>query len=402
MYIDAARLANFAKHGALAVKRRAGSAPPAKTRHQRWEGPPNQRASDELSPTLSLTPVGDIVLIQGVASPAAELILELGDGQTVADSQEISHRFPHPLARIEQADRRSGFEISMDAEQLGSATHVRVRAADQISQWHPLGEVSRPSAIPGVEVIAVCPACGESASRHTGRQQHLDMVTCLGCGLVRTDPRPSEDHTLLRYSETYFTEEYLPSAQPSIDHDAHVDQLLDRVEQSKQYSSTLFELGVGGGGLLERARTRGWSVAGTDVNPAAVSYSKQRGLRVWDENSDHAENLGGTYGAIVSDMSLEHLRRPEHFGQLAANALVPGGVLLLYTVSAEGESFEHAGMGSPLVGPAEHLFLFSAQSLVELCARAGLRTDMVWRSSTGDEIGIVASKRLDAGNPAIR
>ena len=73
----------------------------------------------------------------------------------------------------------------------------------------------------------------------------------------------------------------------------------------------------------------------------------------------------------------------------------------MYTVSAEGDSFEQSGMASPLVGPAEHLFLFSAGSLVAMCEAVGLRVDTVWRNHTGDEIGIVASKRRDVANPGV-
>jgi len=73
---------------------------------------------------------------------------------------------------------------------------------------------------------------------------------------------------------------------------------------------------------------------------------------------------------------------------------------VIYTVSAEGDSFEHSGMASPLVGPAEHLFLFSAGSLVSLCQRAGLRVETVWRNHTADEIGVVAVKRRDVDSPA--
>ena len=104
---------------------------------------------------------------------------------------------------------------------------------------------------------------------------------------------------------------------------------------------------------------------------------------------------------MISEMSIEHIRNPAHFVGLAADSLTAGGALVIYTVSAEGESFEHSGMGSPLVGPAEHLFLFSASSLVTMCTRAGLRVDTVWRSPTGDEIGVVATKRRDSQNPGI-
>ena len=77
---------------------------------------------------------------------------------------------------------------------------------------------------------------------------------------------------------------------------------------------------------------------------------------------------------------------------MAAAALEPGGALLIYTVSADGESFRYAGMASYLVGPAEHLFLFSEDSLVALCSSAGLSVEHRWHGPTGDEIGVVARK----------
>lgn len=216
-----------------------------------------------------------------------------------------------------------------------------------------------------------------------------------------TTPRPVEDHTLMRYSEKYFVDEYLPSQQLSPSLLTHIDAILDHAEPARRVNKALFELGVGGGNLSTRAAERGWDVSGTDVNPASVAHSTSAGLNVWHENSDHADSLGGTYGAVVSEMSLEHVRRPDHFCSLAADALAPGGRLVIYTVSAEGESFEHAGMASPLAGPAEHLFLFSAGSLVSLCQRAGLRVETVWRNPSSDEIGIVATKRRDVANPAV-
>ncbi len=92
-------------------------------------------------------------------------------------------------------------------------------------------------------------------------------------------------------------------------------------------------------------------------------------------------------------MSLEHVRRPDHAVGLTARALEPGGALLIYTVSAEGESFRHAGMASYLVGPAEHLFLYTRAALLALCERAGLTVTHQWSGPTGDEIGVVAVKR---------
>ncbi len=274
-------------------------------------------------------------------------------------------------------------------------------SGSDIGDWKFLPAFPPPGSMTGQERIARCPACRSGEFTHAGRRQFLDMVTCARCGLLMTSPRPIEDQTLIRYSERYFTEEYLPAQEVTPALTAHIDSILDRAEPAKNVSPTLFELGIGGGNLLTRARERGWTVAGTDVNPASVTHATSRGLHVWCENSDHAESLGGSYGAVISEMSIEHVRHPERFCRLAAEALLPGGRLVIYTVSAEGDSFEHSGMASPLAGPAEHLFMFSTGSLVSLCQRAGLRVESVWRNHTADEIGIIATKRRDTGNAAV-
>lgn len=401
MPINASRIARLAKRVRQGSQDRVGQQDAGPTPYRQWAGPAPHDPQSEPEVSVATTKIGDIVLIQGVAPASAELRIQLGDGERATTSLEITHRFPHPDVGADRTDEPSAYEITIDANLCGGATHFRIVGGPTATQWQALEKLPQGGGMAGVENLEACPACGVHVFQPTGRRQHLDMVTCMSCGLVMTNPRPVEDHTLQRYSERYFAEEYLPAIAASAALDAHLDALLDRVQHARAYNDQLFELGVGGGDLLERARQRGWRVAGTDVNPAAVAHSVNRGLRVWNENVDHADHLGGSYGAVVSEMSIEHIRNPDRFCRLAADAIVPGGALLVYTVSAEGASFTHAGMGSPLVGPAEHLFLFSADSLVALCSRAGLRVDSLWRSPTGDEIGIVASKRTDRGNPAV-
>ena len=366
-----------------------------------WHGP----VSSAKHAALTCTAVADIALLQGRAPVDSRVEIELSSQSALLPA---THRFPHPDSPLGPADC---FELTVDHGQVatpsGGSVQARLLVDGTIPEgstnegWVDIPALPAPGAMVGVEDLLSCPACGSPELRLAGRRQHLEMHTCQRCQLVMTTPRPAEDHTLVRYNDTYFENEYLPSQQLTPALLGHIDSILDHAEPAREASNTLFELGVGGGNLSNRASERGWAVRGTDVNAASIAHAKGRGLDVWLENADHATSLGGEYGAIISEMSLEHVRRPGHFCRLAANALVPGGRLVVYTVSAEGESFEHSGMASPLVGPAEHLFLFSAGSLVALAERSGLRVDHVWRSPSGDEIGMVATKRSDTGNPAI-
>lgn len=364
---------------------------PGPSPYVQWHGP----SVTDAIPAIACTPVADLLLVQGHAGEGVAVEVALANGDRIP----ITHRFPHPEA---PTGPRTCFEITLAHHRLGSAESTATLVLDGVVQptTVDLPAVPQPGAMVGVDTITSCPACGGEELHPTGRRQHLQMVTCANCHLVMTSPRPAEDHTLVRYNERYFEEEYLPSQTLSPSLRVHIDSILDHVEPAKIIAPSLFELGIGGGNLAARAAERGWDVRGTDVNPASVQHAANRGLDVWLENVDHADSLGGTYGAVVSEMSIEHVRRPDHFVALASKALAPGGRLVIYTVSAEGESFEHSGMASPLVGPAEHLFLFSAGSLVSLCEREGLRVELVWRNHTSDEIGVVASKRRDRSNPA--
>lgn len=358
--------------------------------YTQWHGP-----SISAQYGLTATAVADIVLLQGAApaGTAASVEVEGSSGSPFT----VSHRFPHP-------DSPTGpptfFELTLDASLVAPTSRCRLVAGEHTGEWIALPDLPAPGSMTGEETIGRCPACMSVDFVRAGRRQHLEMATCTRCGLMMTTPRPVEDHTLMRYSERYFSEEYLPAQELTPALLRHIDSILDLAEPIKADSATLFELGIGGGNLSARAAERGWKVSGTDVNPASVAHATSRGLHAWLENADHADSLGGPYGVVVSEMSLEHVRHPEHFCRLATEALVPGGRLIIYTVSAEGDSFEHSGMASPLVGPAEHLFLFSAGSLVSLCHRAGLRVESLWRNPTADEIGIVATKRRDVANPA--
>lgn len=358
--------------------------------YEQWHGPAPGTTFD-----LVATAVADIVVIQGCAPEGTAVSLEFDND---VPNRDVPHRFPHPMGRD---GRRTCFETTIDATNAVGATRCRLIAEDLRTNWRDLPTRQAHGAMEATDILDRCPACRSAEFVHAGRRQHLSMETCVRCGLVMTTPRPAEDLTLMRYSERYFEEEYLPSQQMSDGLAAHIDSILDLVEPARGVKSTLFELGVGGGNLAARAAARGWTVSGTDVNVASVAHAADRGLNVWHENVDHADSLGGSYGAVVSEMSLEHVRHPERFCELASDALVADGRLVIYTVSAEGASFEHSSMASPLVGPAEHLFLFSAGALVSLCQRAGLRVDSVWRNPSSDEIGVVAVKRRDVGNPGV-
>ena len=311
------------------------------------------------------------------------------------DSEEVVTEYPIDSWFVEPgADSPNFFQVTVDHISRAGAIEGRVHVPDTYSsEWTVLPETVAVG-LAGTEFISKCDACGCEEASPVGVRHGLTMQRCADCGLVYTSPRPSQSDVLIRYNEDYFHAEYLVSQEETPAQVQHWDNLLNLVDDYQYRGASLFEIGFGGGGLLERARVRGWDASGSDVNAAAVKYAQDRGLRAHHENVDEIHALSEQHDCVISEMSLEHMRYPRHAIELAADSLRPGGCLLVYTVCSEGRSFREEGMASYLVGPAEHLFLFSADSLTRMATAAGLELKSVWVSPSGDDVGFLATKPL--------
>ena len=162
-----------------------------------WHLPPGP------GPSLAVTEVADLALLQGMRPPSCspdEAMIEL-DGGAEPQVRSISSWFAPPGAREREP---VAFAVTLDEADLAGSTRCRLRCADEGGAWHELPSLRTPRGMPGVEVVAECPACESRQRSVVGRRQGLTMQRCQGCGLVMTSPRPAEDNTLVRYSRPKF------------------------------------------------------------------------------------------------------------------------------------------------------------------------------------------------------
>lgn len=348
---------------------------------------------------VKISAVDDLLLaagwIVGVSGPPPTGFFELRTDSGTANQFPISNWFTGEGQAVD--DSPYFFQLTVDHRTRGEAVEGRVVVPDVFtSDWTTLPSTELMGLVAS-EIILSCNSCGNDDSSSVGIRHGLMMRRCDQCGLVFTAPRPKREHVLARYDERYFTQEYLESQRETPELVGHWENLLSRVQPYFFEGASLFEIGFGAGGMLRRAQARGWAVSGSDVNEAAVDFAKLRGLDVRLENIDDVDELAGTYDCIISEMSLEHLSDPHRAIELSAEALAPGGCLLLYTVSAEGKSFREEGMASYLVGPGEHLYLFSSESLCRMVADAGLALQSLWVDNQGNDVGVVAVKSRAIG-----
>jgi len=197
---------------------------------------------------------------------------------------------------------------------------------------------------------------------------HFRMVTCLRCGLIRSDPAlPPHDLADL-YRES--TMDYGPEI-PNIRRT--YGEYLERAFGVGQSRESLLEIGCGNGFFLEEALARGFRrVRGIEPSADAIAKANPsvRPLILCDSLRPGLLE-GERFGGICMFQVIDHLSDPAGMIALCAGLLDPEGRLLIITHDAGALSAHALGERSPIVD-VEHTYLFGRRTLALLLKRHGL------------------------------
>ena len=266
-----------------------------------------------------------------------------------------------------------------------------------------------------------CPVCGETATATTGiapRSPYLpdsefQVVRCLKCGLLRTDPWPTPDqlHDLYESGQYYST----------IEASGPVEADLPLIERTRKYvralvvrhhyaaggagvpgflasaifrrrfdwapnslhPGTLIDVGCGDGAFLLDAQKAGWNVSGLETSETAVSNAKALGLTVL-HGSLEDRPFGDSQFDIVRMWSvLEHVPDANAALLEVVRLLKPGGWAIIQVPNAD--SLARRLTRSRWSGwdlPA-HLTHFTPETLRWAVARVGLEPVELGQASVG-------------------
>jgi SAM-dependent methyltransferase len=207
------------------------------------------------------------------------------------------------------------------------------------------------------------------SARRTPDRIHYQIVRCLECGLLRSDPVASAEilSDLYSRSEFHYADESTNLAET---YGRYLDEL-DRYGCTKE---ALLEIGCGNGFFLEEARRRGYAVV-RGVEPSADAVAQApAGLRaaivvdvmrpgLFDEQS---------FDAICLFQVLDHLTDPARVLNECRQLLRPGGFILCLNHDVEAMSARLLGERSPIID-VEHTYLFSKSTISRLLAGLGFR-----------------------------
>lgn len=225
------------------------------------------------------------------------------------------------------------------------------------------------------ETVDCCPLCGgRSLVPHLSHRWHgllISLVKCQSCELMLQSPRLDSGGLHKYYRTTYRT-----NRDPK-----HQGDLFERGQRRGEYileflrehgmdcrGRIIREVGCGYGGILERFRQEGCSVAGCDMDPKGAAFGEKKKLDIRPGALEVL--LDGTKADIVIiSHVLEHMADPVRFLQNVKPLLKIDGVVYLEVPGIENPRVVKRGYG---IQPG-HLCYFSLNTLQQACERAGYR-----------------------------
>jgi 2-polyprenyl-3-methyl-5-hydroxy-6-metoxy-1,4-benzoquinol methylase len=151
-------------------------------------------------------------------------------------------------------------------------------------------------------------------------------------------------------------------------------------------SGRLVEVGASVGFFAHLAKAAGFEVIAIEMDPRCCAYLREVvGVKVL-ESDDPVTALGARDGADAITLwhVLEHVDRPAELLAAAADALVPGGVLVVATPHLGSLQFRLLGARWPHIDAPRHLALVPLATLEERTAELGLEREAV---TTADPAG---------------
>jgi 2-polyprenyl-3-methyl-5-hydroxy-6-metoxy-1,4-benzoquinol methylase len=245
-----------------------------------------------------------------------------------------------------------------------------------------------------------CPACGCSEAAEAFRKFEMTYETCTHCGTLYVNPRPTPEILEIYYRTSenyaYWNQFIFPASEASRREKifrprvARLRKICDRYESAR---NSLLEVGAGFGTFCEEviAAELFRRVLAVEPTPDLAQTCRKKGLDVIEKPIELVSFAGETFDAVVSFEVIEHLFAPGDFIHHCAQALNPGGLLVLTCPNCKGFDIVVLQALSGTVD-TEHLNYFHPASLSTLVKESGL--DVLEVTTPGELDAELVRKRI--------
>jgi 2-polyprenyl-3-methyl-5-hydroxy-6-metoxy-1,4-benzoquinol methylase len=213
-----------------------------------------------------------------------------------------------------------------------------------------------------------------------GLPGQFQVVACRGCGLMRTDPRPSRGSIGFYYPDDYSPHRAVACGSATRPGWRSVlargiDFRTAAIPPLPQ--GRLLEIGCGSGAFLRAMAQAGWTVNGIEPGAAAAATARSGGYEVLTGGIEDAPEPPAPYDLVVGWMVLEHLHDPVSVLRRIREWVSPDGYLVLSVPNAgalEFRLFKDAWYALQL---PTHLFHFTPRSLKRVLHAGGWEIERV-------------------------
>jgi SAM-dependent methyltransferase len=208
------------------------------------------------------------------------------------------------------------------------------------------------------------------------------IVRCTGCGLLRTNPRPTPESIA-----AYYPEDYGPYHKPSSGKRPPRPAWKRLLKAALGFKDRqvpdmipghLLEVGCASGDYLEEMRERGWQVQGIEFSDKAAEAGRAKGLPIQTASVETAASPQGGMDVVAAWMVLEHVHDPVRVLQRIRSWVKPGSFLIASVPDgscAWTRVFQDVWYDLHL---PNHLYHFTPHTLRKLLGFSGWTVDRIY------------------------
>lgn len=237
----------------------------------------------------------------------------------------------------------------------------------------------------------------DAPDRLIGKPGTFSVVRCLGCGLIRTNPRPSP-----ALIQDYYPEDYGPYVATRIETSSRgvrhalrksLRPLVRWIVRDEFLPSLppgrLLEIGCASGSFLASMSSKGWSVRGIEPSPTAAAAARASGLSVETGSIETADAPSESTDLVVAWMVLEHLHDPVKALRQLHRWSTSDAWLVASTPNADSIDFRwFRDCGFALQLPT-HLYHYTPRTLTQVLRSGGWEVQRVIHQRS--EMNLLAS-----------
>jgi SAM-dependent methyltransferase len=207
------------------------------------------------------------------------------------------------------------------------------------------------------------------------RLKRLTSLCCDGCGLVRTDPMPTDAELDAYYRREYRQDYQLAGARPSPRHIGvslrEAERRLAMLAPHLAPGARVMDFGAGSAEFVKAAADAGFDTLGVEPGESFANFARQTyGVRIVGGRHQDIDFPAESFDLITSHHVIEHLRDPISMLARFAEWLRPGGLAYIAVPDITNS-------GKPVFERFHfaHLYNFAPSTLVSAALKAGLEPD---------------------------